>query len=160
MKRYILYAIGYVVVTIIYEIIVISSTSYTLPHNAFGFILCWSLVLFPVGLGYYLGKKFNLKREKENNIFIKDWTLIDFAKEFGPRMQVGEFYTISGKSYHKCVFTRPDGKQTYVGFFSQLGELTNQEISDRKNELKVGLTASQKYYLHDSNVEMWEDVKL
>lgn len=52
-----------------------------------------------------------------------------------------------------------DGTYDYVGFHSQLGELTPAEISKRKKELKVGLTESGKYVLYD-HIDDWEIVDL
>ena len=57
------------------------------------------------------------------------------------------------------MFLKKDGTYDYVGFHSQLGELTHTEIYKRKKELKVGLTESGKYVLYD-HVNDWEIVDL
>lgn len=96
----------------------------------------------------------------DQSLFIQDWSLLDFALEFGPQMQVGQATNKNGETYHLCRFIKKDGSITRVYFFSQLGELTPAEITARKNELYVGLMSSGKYYLHDKNVKAWEIVEL
>lgn len=94
---------------------------------------------------------------KKSSLFVEDYTLLDFAREFGPKMQIGE-HTYNNKVFHTCIFIKPNGEITDVRFFSQLGELTKEQIRDRKAELFVGKMKSGKYYLHDENVEKWEEV--
>ncbi len=159
MKEYTFQIVTYIVLSIIYEYIAIVTDVFDLPlpHNFFGYIVAYSLLFMPLILGYFLYRKYI---KAENKIFMKDWSLIDFTKEYGPKMQVGRFTKFNGKSYHKCIFTKDDGTQTFVRFFPQLGELTATEISNRKDELKVGLTVSKRFYLHSDNVEIWENVNL
>ena len=103
----------------------------------------------------------NAQDAEENikKIFIEDYTLLDFARNHG-NMSVGKFTNNQGKTYHKCLFTKEDGISTSVSFFSQLGELTPQEIKDRKYELFVGQMKSGKYYLHAKDINLWEDVNI
>lgn len=159
MKKYLLYIIGYVILSVIYEYITIVTDVYNLPlpHNLFGYIIAYSFLFVPIVLGYLLFKKYI---KKENQIFMKEWTLQEFAKEYGPKMQVGEFTTLLGNTYRKCIFSRPDKLQTFVKFHPSLGELSASEISQRKDELKVGITVAKMFYLYKDNVSIWEDVNL
>ncbi len=75
-------------------------------------------------------------------------------------MQVGNFVNSNtGEEFKSCMFIKENGSYDYVGFHSQLGELTPAEISERKKELKVGLTNSGKYVLYD-HINDWEIVDL
>lgn len=167
-KKYLSYIIGYA----IYASIVLIGIADEHGHYFWEPFLGW-LITFPLILGSvtYFGYRYYRRHycddgieeveDSTKSLFIENWSLIDFAREYGPRMQVGKFTNKdTGKSYQACVFIQRDGTQTYVNFFSELGELTPDEISKRKNELKVGFTASNKLYLHDEDVNMWEDVKL
>ena len=100
-----------------------------------------------------------LSNSKES-LFIQTWSLLDFAKQYGPKMQVGIFHTKEGKSFRKIQFVDKNDKCTPACFFSQLKELTSSEISARKNELKIGKMSNGKYYLHDNNIREWEDIDL
>lgn len=97
--------------------------------------------------------------EKETPVFIEDYPLLEFAKKFGPKMQVGEFTDSEGKIFHKCRFINGN-TETWISFFSQMGELTASEIAQKKHELKVGKRPNGKYFLHDANVKPWQDVDL
>lgn len=92
----------------------------------------------------------------EDIVFIKDWPLLSFAKTFGPKMQVGSFTEeIYNIIYKACVFTKSDGTKTYVYFFHELGELSPQEIKDRKNELYIGKVPNGDYYLYSKDNKGW-----
>lgn len=98
--------------------------------------------------------------EEENNTSIlQSWPLLEFAKNY-VKMKVGNFVNSNtGEEFKSCMFLKKDGTYDYVGFHSQLGELTPAEISKRKKELKVGLTESRKYVLYD-HIDDWEIVDL
>lgn len=97
--------------------------------------------------------------EENNTSILQSWSLIEFAKNY-VKMQVGNFVNSNtGKEFKSCMFIKEDGTYDYVGFHSQLGELTPAEISERKKELKVGLTESGKYILYD-HINDWENVDL
>lgn len=97
----------------------------------------------------------------KESLFVENWDLLDFAREYGPRMQVGGFTNAeTGVHFTQCIFTQKDGTQTYVMFFSQLGVLSPSEISKRKEGLKVGRTKEGKFFLHDEHIKLWEDVEL
>lgn len=97
--------------------------------------------------------------EETNSSILQSWPLLEFAKNY-VKMQVGEFVNSNtGKEFKSCMFLKKDGTYDYVEFHSQLGELTPAEISERKKELKVGLTNSGKYVLYD-HINDWEIVDL
>nr|DAK79724.1 MAG TPA: hypothetical protein [Crassvirales sp.] len=97
--------------------------------------------------------------EETNLSILQSWSLLEFAKNY-VKMQVGNFVNSNtGKEFKSCMFLKKDGTYDYVGFHSQLGELTPAEISKRKKELKVGLTKSGKYILYD-HIDDWEIVDL
>lgn len=94
---------------------------------------------------------------ESSSLFINDYPLVEFVKLFGPKIQIGT-HTKNDKTYHDCRFINSKGMITKVSFFSQLGELTKEEIKNRKDELYVGQMKSGKYYIHDENVRPWEEV--
>lgn len=97
--------------------------------------------------------------EETNSSILQSWSLLEFAKNY-VKMQVGNFVNSNtGKEFKSCMFLKEDGSYDYVGFHSQLGELTPAEISERKKKLKVGLTQSGKYVLYD-HIDDWENVDL
>lgn len=97
--------------------------------------------------------------EETNSSILQSWSLLEFAKNY-VKMKVGTFVNSNtGEEFKSCIFLKKDGTYDYVGFHSQLGELTPAEISKRKKELKVGLTESGKYVLYD-HIDDWEIVDL
>ncbi len=97
--------------------------------------------------------------EENNTSILQSWSLLEFAKNY-VKMQVGNFVNSNtGEEFKSCMFIKEDGTYDYVGFHSQLGELTPAEISERKKELKVGLTELGKYVLYD-HIDDWENVDL
>lgn len=97
--------------------------------------------------------------EENNTSILQSWSLLEFAKNY-VKMKVGDFVnSTTGDKFKSCIFLKEDGSYDYVGFHSQLGELTPAEISERKKELKVGLTQSGKYVLYD-HIDDWENVDL
>nr|DAJ98349.1 MAG TPA: hypothetical protein [Crassvirales sp.] len=97
--------------------------------------------------------------EETNSSILQSWSLLEFAKNY-VKMKVGTFVNSNtGEEFKSCMFLKKDGTYDYVGFHSQLGELTSAEISERKKELKVGLTESGKYILYN-HINDWEIVDL
>ena len=87
------------------------------------------------------------------------WSLIAFIKEFGPRMQVGEFTNHdTGEKFKSCVFTQENGTKTFVAFSSKLGVLTEREIADRKEDLAVIKSKAGHYSLIKGRRKAWKDV--
>lgn len=88
------------------------------------------------------------------------WSLIAFAKEFGPKMQVGEFVNKeTGEDFKSCIFTNGETK-TFVAFSSKMGPLSPREIAAQKNELQVVQLESGNYSLCKQGKNTWEDVDL
>lgn len=87
------------------------------------------------------------------------WSLIAFIKEFGPRMQVGEFTNHeTGEKFKSCVFTQENGTKTFVAFSSKLGVLTEREIADKKEDLAVIKSKTGHYSLIKGRRKAWKDV--
>lgn len=90
---------------------------------------------------------------------VNSWSLISFAKEFGPKMEVGKFTDPrDGSEFHSCVFTKGDTK-TFVSFSSKMGELTPRDIAAQKDDLRVVKLDSGNYSLC-KNQSSWEEVDL
>lgn len=91
----------------------------------------------------------------------KSWSLLDFARQYD-RMKVTSPLTNSntGEQFRSCAFIGADGAVTLVGFSSNLGELTPQQISAMKAELQVVELESGNYKLCKSGADSWEDVDL
>lgn len=88
------------------------------------------------------------------------WSLIAFAKKFGPKMQVGEFVNKeTGEDFKSCIFTNGETR-TFVAFSSKMGVLSPREIAAKKNELQVVQLESGHYSLCKQGENTWEDVDL
>ena len=94
------------------------------------------------------------------------WSLIAFAKEFGPKMQVGQFANHeTGETFKSTIFTKGDTR-TFVAFSRNLGEMTPREIAANKNDLQVVLCetsdGSEMYSLCKKGDpdKAWQDVDL
>lgn len=88
------------------------------------------------------------------------WSLIAFAKEFGPKMQVGEFVNKeTGEDFKSCIFTNGETR-TFVAFSSKMGILSPREIAAKKNELQVVQLESGHYSLCKQGENTWEEVDL
>ena len=88
------------------------------------------------------------------------WSLIAFAKEFGPKMQVGKFVNKeTGEDFKSCVFTNGETR-TFVAFSSKMGVLSPREIAAKKNELQVVQLESGHYSLCRQGENTWEDIDL
>jgi succinate dehydrogenase flavin-adding protein (antitoxin of CptAB toxin-antitoxin module) len=82
------------------------------------------------------------------------WPLLAFAKAHG-KMKTGHFSEVDAetgevRNFKSAVFVDPaDGKtvKCFVGFSSQLGEITDEEIIARKNDLIIVQTCSDSYRL-------------
>lgn len=91
---------------------------------------------------------------------VNRWTLLAFAAAHG-KMQTGTAKDKEGVEFKSCSFTNPHtGARTYVGFSSNLGVLSAQEISRRKNELQVVQLETGGYRLCAQGQSTWDDVEL
>lgn len=97
---------------------------------------------------------------------VNSWSLISFAKAFGPRMQVGTFTNgKNGEEFKSTIFTSPGGARTFVAFSANLGELSPKEIAAMKHELQVVELETEGYEEHHFSLckqgqGNWEDVDL
>ena len=92
------------------------------------------------------------------------WSLLSFAKKFGPKMQVGEFVNSdTGDKFQSCIFTKGDTR-TFVAFSSKLGVLSPRQIAAQKDDLQVVLCETKDgddmYSLCRQGQDSWEDVDL
>lgn len=91
---------------------------------------------------------------------MNSWSLIAFAKQFGPEMRVGEFTAKKTREvFRSCIFIK-DGEKTFVRFSKNLGELTPREIVQRKDDLQVVLLDTGKYSLCSKGANQWALVDL
>ncbi len=99
-----------------------------------------------------------------NNNIKNSWSLLAFAKEFGPKMQVGNFANKeTGEMFKSCIFDNGETR-TFVSFSSKLGELSPKEIAAQKKELQVvqceTKDGKEMYSLCKQGESTWEDVDL
>ena len=101
-----------------------------------------------------------------NNNIKNSWSLLAFARKFGPKMSVGNFAnTQTGEQFKSCIFDNGETR-TFVSFSSKLGELSPKEIASQKNELQVVLCETKEgkdmYSLCKQGEpgEAWEEVDL
>ena len=93
----------------------------------------------------------------------KAWSLIDFVKTHGGKLQVGDFTNKEDdKKFTSCIVS--DGtpeSRCYVAFSSKLGELTPEQISAKRNGLRViQFEESDNYCLCEQGDNAWKDVDL
>lgn len=103
-----------------------------------------------------------MSNQVSNQVGIKNsWSLIDFARSHG-RMKVTNELTNSqtGEVFKSCAFIGNGGAITLVGFSSNLGVLTPQQIASQKGSLQVVELESGNYKLCKVGADNWEDVDL
>lgn len=94
--------------------------------------------------------------EEEKIIFVEDWKLIDFARKFG-RPRIGSFTnTTTGEKFTACIFTDRNEVRTYASFYSELGELSPAEITQRKDSLYVGKLENGRFVLYSKDNKGWK----
>lgn len=87
------------------------------------------------------------------------WSLTEFAKKFD-RMKVGDCTNHETEEVFKsCIFFKSN-TLTFVNFHKTIGVLTQKEINKRKDELKVGRTSNNKYYLYTGKDNFPNEVDL
>lgn len=82
------------------------------------------------------------KTKSKKNISTKavienSWSLVNFAKEYGPKVQIANCTNRKTGNTFKCVVFGEEDNRTFVAFSSKLGELTAKEMIERKHQLKV-----------------------
>ncbi len=100
----------------------------------------------------------------QSNTIKNSWSLISFARKFGPKMQVGDFVNSeTGDKFKSCIFLNGDTR-TYVAFSSKLGVLSPKQIAAQKDDLQVVLCETKNgddmYSLCHRGQNSWEDVDL
>lgn len=100
----------------------------------------------------------------QSNTIKNSWSLLSFARKFGPKMQVGEFVNSeSGETFKSCIFTKGD-TCTFVAFSSKLGVLSPRQIAAQKDDLQVVLCETKDgedmFSLCHQGQNSWEDVDL
>lgn len=169
MKKYVPFIVGYA----IYASIVLITIADESGHHFWEPFLGW-LVTAPLIIGciaYFIWRHYKkhycwdeddeFSFPNENLIFIESWSMVDFAKQYGPELRVGNCIDKgTGEEYKACVFIQKDGTKTYVKFSRQLGTLTAFGLSKRKDELKVGITEDNEFYLYKDDAIVWENIDL
>lgn len=90
---------------------------------------------------------------------VNSWSLVAFAKAFGKPYK-GQFKNAEGEEFSSLVFENGAGDRTFVGFSSNLGELSSSEIVTKKNSLQVVQLESGSYKLCNQGVNSWEEISL
>ena len=93
--------------------------------------------------------------------FVKTWSLEDFVKKFGPKMELGKFPEKNNReSFQRCRFTDTKGSRTYTSISFRIGEITPEQIKERKEKLRIGKLPNGHYVLYDNNWKDWKNVDL
>ena len=101
-----------------------------------------------------------MAQNNANQTIVNSWSLIAFAKTYGPKMQVGEFANKeTGEVFKSCIFSNGEAR-TFVAFSSKMGELSPREIASMKDDLQVVQLESGNFSLCKQGQGSWEDVDL
>lgn len=166
MRKYLPYIIGYTIYASIVLMVIVGERGHRFWEPFIGWLVTIPLILgcvvYLIWKYYYTGTDGNdVGTTEQPSLFIQSWSLLDFARKYGPKMQVrGYTNNSTGEPFKLCVFIDNSGKETSVRFLSQLGELTSSEISARKNNLKIGKMSNNKLYLYDKDINEWETIDL
>lgn len=126
----------------------------------FGIILC--LVIAAVCLSFKSGKSdskiptsptASTSKVEDDGVpvFKQSWNFLEFRRKFD-KIQLGEFpdkYR-AGKLFKAIIFKKGN-KCIFVGFYN-MKELTEKELRQQKNELKIGLKENGRYYLYKGDM--------
>lgn len=89
------------------------------------------------------------------------WSLSEFKNAFGKmKITAPLVNSNTGETFKACAFVNNAGNVTLVGFSSNLGELSAEEIKSRKDELQVVKLSSGTYKLCTKGAGTWEDVDI
>lgn len=97
--------------------------------------------------------------------FTEVFSFIEFVKANGPTVGLASHTNKNtGKEFHTLEIKDDTGKTISVRFHSSLGELSSEQLKERKSELYVGKRNSDlRWYLYDKNYKDtngWEEVDL
>lgn len=92
------------------------------------------------------------------------WSFIEFVITFGPTLKLTNTFINKQtlEEFKSLAVINKDGKVTLVGFSSNLGQLSQQEIIDKKDSLKVVELESGNYKLclEGNSKDSWETINL
>lgn len=89
------------------------------------------------------------------------WSLVGFAKLFGPKVQLANFTNKqTGEQFASVVVTNSAGDRKLVGFSQNLPEMTPAQLSAQCGNLQVVELESGSYKLCKVGENTWEDVNL
>ena len=92
---------------------------------------------------------------------LPSWTLLNFARTFGPTFQVGEFVNKeTAEVFKSCILTNKEGERTFLHFSSKMGPLTPAQIAAQKHDLQVVQIESGSYILCKQGENTWQTVDL
>ena len=103
-----------------------------------------------------------MAQESVKRTIKKDWSLFDFAREFGKPKLAHCVNHDTGDNFNCVAFVDGDTR-TFVAFSSNLGELSAKEIAAQKNDLQVvQFKESGNYCLCKKGdpSKTWEDIDL
>lgn len=89
----------------------------------------------------------------EEKVQLKSWTLVAFAKTFGPALRIKSMSNAGGEEWSSLRFTDAIGVETWVNFSNATGVLTAQQIVAKKDTLRVIQRESGAYYLYEESGE-------
>lgn len=99
----------------------------------------------------------------KNSGIVNSWSLISFKNQFG-KLHTGHFQgkDADGKptTFKSCIFYNDPADKTFVGFSSNLGELSDADIVRRKNDLQVVQLESGNYRLCNIGENSWSEIDL
>lgn len=88
------------------------------------------------------------------------WSLLAFAKEFGPKVQIADCTSKATGEKFKCVAFGEGDTLTFVAFSSNLGVLTPKEMVAQKDSLQVIQFEESGNYCLCKTGSSWEQVDL
>lgn len=100
----------------------------------------------------------------EPEFFIESYSFIEFVQMKGSKVgKVSHINRLTKKTFYTLEIQDSTGKTTSVRFHSSLGELSVEQLKERKAELFVGKkTLGHRWYLYDKsfNERNWKEVNL
>ena len=99
------------------------------------------------------------------NSFLETMSFRDFVMKYGPKVGIASHINkVTGREFHTVEVKDSDGKTVSIRFHSSLGDLSSEQLKNRKDELYVGKRAmDHRWYLYDTHFTengKWEDVEL